>query len=324
MEPWSWRFNRCAQALRWLPFTLSLTGCAATVPSLRLGVSVEPWSEQGLNGRRLVTEHFEIISTLHDAEFEAALPGFLEAAYKRYYATLPLPARPNAKLTTHVFATRSEWLRYVQRRFPARYDIYARIWSGGFTEGDTSVSFYVDRSATLATLAHEGWHQYVGSRLEAAIPAWLNEGLACYHEAVEFTSTEPKFAPQHNTFRVNALRKALQTDKLMALAEIVATDAGPVIRRHDRRIANLYYAQAWALVTFLRHGASGRFSGAFDTMLSDIADGTLGIKVSATRLGASNGASLSLGEAAFRAYFGFPPDDLEDQYYDHLVRICRF
>ncbi len=312
--------------LRWVATLGFVTSMAACAPrsTVRIAVAIEPWSEEGFTGRRLVTEHFEIISTLRDPEFEAALPGFLEACHTQYEAMILFPADVEMRLPAYIFGTRSEWARFSRRRFPARYDVYSRIRSGGFTEGATSVSFHVSRAATLATLAHEGWHQYIGVRLETPIPAWLNEGLACYHEAVEFAGATPGFTPQHNTFRINSLREAIQTDKVMTLQRIVDTDAGRVITRHHAGISQIYYAQAWALATFLRHGASGRHAPAFDRMLRDLADGTFAVRVSAATLGTAGAGDLSVGEAAFRAYFEHTPDQLADEYYDHLIRIAGF
>ncbi len=312
--------------LRWVAAWGVVMGTAACAPrsTVRIAVNIEPWSEEGLTGRRLVTEHFEIISTLRDAELEAALPGFLEACHSQYEAMIPSPAGVEMKLPAYIFGTRSEWARFVQRRFPTRYDVYSRIRTGGFTEGRTSVSFHVNRAATLATLAHEGWHQYIGARLEKPIPAWLNEGLACYHEAIELAGTTPRFTPQHNTFRINSLREAIQTDNAMSLQEIVDTDAGQVITRYHAGISQIYYAQAWALATFLRHGASGQHAPAFERMLRDLADGTFAVRVSAATLGTTGAGDTSLGEAVFKAYFGHTPDQLADDYYDHLIRVAGF
>ncbi|MFH1109845.1 MAG: DUF1570 domain-containing protein [Planctomycetota bacterium] len=298
---------------------LAVFGCAPRSPSVAVVKSA--WSDDGFVGRRFVTDHFEINSTLTDAEFEAALPAFVEAAYRRYEATLPTAGRPEHKLTMYVFGTRSEWERFTRRRFPARAAVYARIRSGGFTEGDTSVSFFMNRSATLATLAHEGWHQYVGSRFAFAIPAWLNEGLACYHEAVEYAGSEPTFNPRRNTFRINTLREAVQTGKLLPLRRIVDTDAGEVISQEHSGVTQVYYAQAWALVTFLRHGGGGKYAKDFDRLLSDIADGTFPVRLSAAKLSAGDRGDVTVGSAVFEAYFGHKAEDLADEYHDHLMRV---
>lgn len=312
--------------VRWVPtlaIALSAFGCASH-PPVHAPATVVPWSEFGLIGRHYSTDHFDLISTLRDTEFEEALPTVLEATYAQYEATLPPCGEHEPRLTTYLFGTRSEWAQFARRRFPVRYEVYSRIRSGGFSEGGTSVSFYVSRSAALATLAHEGWHQYVSLRTSTPIPAWLNEGLACYHEAIEMPDLRPRFTPERNTFRINSLREAIQTDTLMSLREIVDTDAGRVISRHHAGVAQTYYAQAWALVTFLRHGAGGRFAPAFDRMLQDIAAEMLSARVSAAKVIASDAIDDTAGAATIYAYFGHTPEELADAYYDHLIRVAGF
>ena len=45
---------------------------------------------------------------------------------------------------------------------------------------------------------------------------------------------EGAFTPQHNTFRINSLREAVQRDELLPLTQIVRTDAGEVISNSIR------------------------------------------------------------------------------------------
>ncbi len=316
-------FQQAPRLVPMLAITLFVAGCVVT-KSARVVPTAEPWSHDGFAGRRFTSEHFDIFSTLRDTEFESAIPDFVEAAYKQYETTLPTSTDARAKLTMYIFAARSEWMRFTRRRFPARAPIYAKIRSGGYTEGTVSVLFYVNRSSTLATIAHEGWHQYVGAFFEGLLPAWLNEGLACCHEAVEYAGPKPKFTPRHNTFRINNLREAIQQDTLMSLSELVNTHAGDVISQDHTRITQGYYAQTWALITFLRHGAGGRYASALSTLLRDITEGRYAARVGASRLITNNGRSLSPGEAVFRAYFDCAPDALADQYYDHLIRIAGY
>lgn len=317
----AYRPSRVLARILLLGFAGWTTGCA-TPASSRVVWTSEEWSQEGFSGRRISTAHFEIISTLRDAEFEAGLPEFVEAAYRRYQDTIPSTSAAQPKLAMYVFGTRPEWKRFTQRHFPVRYPLYARIRSGGFTEGEISVSFYTNRAATLATLAHEGWHQYVGRHFGAPLPAWLNEGLACYHEAVEYSNGEPRFTPQRNTFRITHLREAVQNDTLLSLPELVATDSGRIISRGHGPLTQAYYAQAWALITFLRHGAGGRHADAFDQLLGDLANDTFRVRLSAARLERGGSSDLGLGKAAFRAYFGCPSAALADEYYSHLIDVA--
>lgn len=322
MRHGSWRAPR-HRSLLFSAVLLGLSGCA-TGGAVRGSATVQPWLEDGFAGRRITTAHFEIISTLRDAEFEAALPAFVEAAHKRYEATLPPPRRADSRLTMYVFGTRTEWERFTRRRFPVRFPIYSRIRAGGFTEGNVSVSFYTNRAATLATVAHEGWHQYVDARFASPIPAWLNEGLACCHEAVQFADSTPRFTPRHNTFRINNLCEAVQTDMLLSLPRLLSTDAGQVIGLSGSRAAETYYAQAWALIDFLQRGAGGRYADAYDRLLGDIANDAFRVRLSAQKLGTPDAVRLSQGELAFQTYFGGTTEVMANEYYDHLIRLTGF
>jgi len=301
-------------------------GCSTTpfVSGPKFSMEVREWSQEGLVGREITTDHYTIFSTLHDPELEEALPGFLETVFERYEKTFSAPADEPIKLTTYVFGTRQEWERFVRRHYSRGFNVYRRIRSGGFSRGNVSVSFYTSRSATLSILAHEGWHQYLAVRFKGAVPAWLNEGLACYHETVSFAGKKPTFTPRHNTFRINSLRDALQRDELLPLSQIVDTDAGKIISQNHSVVTQTYYSQAWALVTFLRHGQHGRHARGFDRLLADLDDGTFHTRISARRLSGETSKPASFGELVFVHYFKMTPDELAEDYYNHLVRISGF
>ncbi len=303
---------------------VALAGCTSPGPRHdAASPSVHPWTDAGFNGRKITTDHFHIFSTLRDHEFEAALPRFLESCYTRYRETLPVDNAPAKKLTTYIFGTRAEWADFTRRQYPERFDIYARIESGGFTENDTAVTFLVTRAGALATLAHEGWHQFLGAECQTFVPPWLNEGLAAYHEAVSFGSNGPDFSPRHNTFRMNTLREAIQRRRILTLREVLTADVGTIIRREGNRAAQEYYAQAWALITFLRHGNQQRHRPAFDRMMRDVADGTFDARVGSAVL-RHRGADLSFSEAVLPTYFSANVDELARAYHAHLFYVAGF
>jgi len=246
---------------------LSYILCGSTWPGARhrLSVGAPPipsaaraigaWADQGLEGREYTTPHYRLVSTLRDRSFEAGLPAFLEAMYGEYAKTMPPTAANPNRRQLFVFGCRSDWQRFVQRRYPARYHVYSLIRSGGFTEDGTAVVFFTDRASTLATLAHEGWHLYQAPEVTAAMPAWLNEALASYFESVDCSGPNPVCTPMRNTFRINHLREAVQHNRLLPLRVLLNADAGQIHRQDNSALSQTYYAQLWALVTFLRHGA---------------------------------------------------------------------
>lgn len=304
---------------------LPLTGCNANRSATPVRVSVFDMTLDGLRARKITSEHFEIYSTLEDRSFEDVLPAFMEAAYQQYQQMLPSVERDQHKpFKVYIFGLRRQWRNYVRRHYSDRFEVYDRIRSGGFTEGDTSVSFYTSRSNTLATLAHEGWHQYVGTRFRGPIPPWLNEGIACYFEAIDYSSDQPRFTPQKNTLRINSLRAALQHGSLFTIRELVNTHAGDVIQHTGTRQTHTYYAQAWALITFLRHGVNKMYAKDFERLLADIADGSYRIRLSAAGLADARITQRTLGAATFESYFGFIPESITDDYHDHLLHIVGF
>ncbi|MEK6677004.1 MAG: DUF1570 domain-containing protein [Planctomycetota bacterium] len=296
------------------------SGCQGLESARRIEIAVQEWREDGLVGRRYVTTHFELISTLHDREFEKALPEFLEAAYGRYEQTLPPVHGDGPKMSVFLFGNRSQWEYFAKEHYPLRFSLYSRIRSGGFTEGDTSVSFYSDRASTLATLAHEGWHQYAATRFPFELPAWLNEGFACYHEAVECAGSKPVFTPHRNTFRINPLREAVLRDRLLSLEDILVSDAGQVMAQDNSAITQTFYAQAWGLVRFLQEGRGGHYSQSMRKLLGDISNGSYPVKITAARVASIKGGSVAGSIDAFEAYFGGDFPRMNEEYYGFLVR----
>jgi hypothetical protein len=271
-------------------------------------VAEEPWSHGSTNGVHLTTDHFDIYTNIDDLELRSYLPGFLEATHRQYARLLPTPAPPQRRLQTYLFANQRQWDSFVRREFPDRYHIYSRISVGGFAEGGTCVAYNIrPRTYTLAVIAHEGMHQYFGSHFKQRIPAWLNEGLACYCEAFDFRRRRPVFTPRHNSVRLNSLREALAGETLLPLTELLATDAGKVIVQSRTRQTKTYYAQAWALIVFLRHGAEGQYADRFEAMLADVAAGDLNRRARAARIASPEAGKISFGESVFAAYF---TDDL--------------
>lgn len=280
----------------------------------------EPWTDQGLNGRRVTTEHFEIVSTVHDAEFEDALPEFMESAHERYTNLLAARSPSPQRLVMYLFGNRSEWERFTRRSFPTRYEVYSRIRYGGFTDGGMSVLFYVDRPTTMATLAHEGWHQYLAAQFGTAMPAWLNEGLACTFETTPHEANQRTTGERVNTFRIGGLRDAIRNRELLSLPELLATSSGEVVGQDDSRLTQTYYAQAWALVTMLR----SQEPEGFRRLLQDVEDDVFRVNVQATRLAGASPGSSSEADAVLRAYFGCSTAELEPRYRKYILSLVGF
>jgi len=271
-------------------------GCASDSAAPSFTQQTEPWQFAGIAGRRITTDHFQINSTLTDTDLEAHLPAFLEAAHVHYATLLPAGAEESDPLVGYVFQTRRQWERFTQRFTGARARTYLRISTGGYTHRGVSVVYNIRRDPTLAVIAHEGLHQYVARRFDEPIPAWLNEGLACYVESVWFDGTRLTLRPVRNRFRRNHLREAVIEKRLFALTDLLDTHAGRVLHDGGDRVA-AYYAQAWALVLFLRDGPVQAYRKGFSRLLAD-----------------AGKVPLPRGEDAFREYVAPDLDAFEEQY----------
>ncbi len=285
----------------------------------------EPWSFRNIQGTKLSTEHFDIHSTLRDAQLQAALPEFMEAAYDQYSSLLPAPASGEGKrLQTFVLNDRSQWELYAKSNYPQQFPVFRKISAGGFAVGNECVVYYIRRTYTLSVLAHEGMHQYFANYFSTKLPAWLNEGLATYCESYELPKGKARFTPQRNSFRLNALRDAMTTDAILPLRGILATDAGRVINQGRSRLTKTYYAQAWALVCFLRHGEDGKYADSFQDMLDAIVTGELESRAKVAGLQPSARGRTSYGESVFRAFITDDLENLESEFKDYLYQLVGF
>ncbi len=283
----------------------------------------QPWQFGGRSGVQVTTDHFNLYTTDLEPAFAEFLPQFLETTYMLYTSLLaPLDHRESRRMETFVLANRAEWDLFVRRRFPRRYPIYRMITAGGFSEGHVCVVYDIGQAATLSVLAHEGLHQYFGSHFTEPLPAWLNEGLATYCETVEFRKNVPHFKPQHNIFRINHLRQASALETTSPLREFLATNAGTVIEGNQAEATATYYAQAWALIVYLRHGAGGRYADGFQRMLHDVADGTIRIKANAAKATAPSPSGTSYGEAVFRAYITTDLEEFDNDLQEFIRLLC--
>lgn len=118
------------------------------------------------------------------------------------------------------------------------------------------VPMFLDgHSDAIATLQHEGFHQFVYVSFASPIPPWLNEGLAEYFEDAlvrrgQFTTG---LIPAH---RVDYLRQAQAQGKLTPLVELVGMSQATwnAAVRDDPGRGGTNYLQAWSVVHFLQHG----------------------------------------------------------------------
>ena len=267
----------------------------------------EDWSFHGAPGRKLSSDHYVLYTTHKAKPFVDSLPGFMESSWAAYEKVIPSQGGEH-KCDSYLFGTRAQWERFSEEFSPARAETYKKIRSGGYSERGITASHYDSQRSTLSVLAHEGLHQYLEVTRGKEIPAWLNEGLACYFEMFDLDyDNRPIFRPEANTLRLPGLREAVLSKGLIPLKDILNTNAGLEVQKKSTHVRN-YYSQEWALVLFLMRPAKHNpYSAGFHQLLAEVGTENMTRRARAI-MAADTEGNMGFGEAVFRAYI---TDDLE-------------
>ena len=87
----------------------SVTGCASTkknkTPVLEnVPFEIDAWQYAGNSGRQIISEHYEIYTTLTDRMLLEALPQVVESAYRYYRELVPTAREPRQRMKMYLFA----------------------------------------------------------------------------------------------------------------------------------------------------------------------------------------------------------------------------
>ncbi len=301
---------------------ISAMGCGADFKQEATHFTTEDWTFHGATGSELTSEHYVIYTTCKRKPFVRALPGFLESCYEAYAELLPAETMTAAPLPTYLFQRRGQWEQFTREFSPGRAKTYMRIRRGGYSERGVTVSHYSTQRSSLSILAHEGLHQFLSATGRDRIPAWINEGLACYFESFDLVNGRPAFDPRNNTLRTPSMRKALATESLIPLRHVLATNAGLAVHEKSQHVYS-YYAQEWSLIVFLLHSPmTNPYYAGFRQLLDELGTEAMKRKTNAYLATDTDGA-LSRGEAVFEAYI---TDDLarfESDYRKFLHKLLN-
>lgn len=282
-------------------------GCSAghssLTPTAGARYEIEDWNYKGAKGHKLTCDLYTIYTTSRRKPFITALPSFLESCYHAYAELLPSPGAVPTPLETYLFQSRAQWEHFTRNLVPPeRAATYLQIQHGGYSEQGLTVSHYSSQRGTLSILAHEGLHQYLEVTGRSRIPAWINEGLACYFESFDIDAgNRPVFNPRRNYLRTPGLREALASDSLIPLTEILGTNAGIAVQQKSRHVRS-YYSQEWSLILFLlRDPLTNPYHAGFRRLLDDLGTDAMH-RTARAFLAADTDGDISYGEAVFRAY----------------------
>jgi hypothetical protein len=307
----------CQVAAVGLP-VIAVVGCSSAGREAPTVFTRNEWtSPTGVQGTQIVTDHYDLRVTSLDAPLRERLPGFMEAAFRGYAATIRPSRESPDRMVVYLFGTRPEWVDFTKITFPAQAYTYLHLHAGGYTDqaSGMAVAHDLGRDRTLALLAHEGFHQYVARHLERSIPPWLNEGIACQWEAFSLDGDQPMFTPTKNYMRRNSLRSAISAkDAFIPLPKLLGMNAGDAVVETGQAVRS-YYSEVWLLVLFLRHGADGKYAEGFSRLLADAGTDRLDAAVGAYRATTPDSARLSPGEIIFRHYITEDLDTCGDEFF---------
>ena len=256
-----------------------IAGCAeqpqvAHGPAKPALVQFQRLSILGTDGTRVVCPHYVINSTLSDPQALHNVAEVLEGALAEYRALAPEVRLSERPMECYLFDTRAQWAAFTSEHTGDDSKIYLRVNRGGYTVGDWFVAYWIGDPATYSVAAHEGWHQYVARNLKGRLPPFLEEGLACLFEQVQWEGDLPRWDLSANGSRLQSLRSAETAQQLIPLERLVRMHAGQVVGRPASQI-EAFYAESWAFARFLYNGNEGRNRQALGRMLTDAARGEL-------------------------------------------------
>ncbi len=235
------------------------------LPALK---SVEVWENEYGPGLKLVTEHYEVFTTLLEPLMLSQVPGFVESCYRGYSDQLPRPVETSAKFPIYLFALREQWEGFTDSFAGREAPLYRRIKMGAYYLNDTCVAYNIGRERTFSALGHEGWHQFNKRHFTFRLPSWLDEGVAMLFEASRYDRGFFYFEPDNNLQRLGALKKAMTRNEMIPLEKLVTMNPGEfftaggagVLENGTDEFGRLmaFYSQSYALVRFLREDDYGK------------------------------------------------------------------
>jgi hypothetical protein len=247
-----------------------------TGPTIMASVTVEDASPTDQAVKVVRSDHYEIYSTIQDRpEMLSRLAQLMEGAFGVYRMLAPTVTPTDHPMRCYMFNNRVQWMDFTRKHTGLDSNIYLQINRGGYTIHDWYVAYYIGDESTYSVAAHEGWHQFVARHFRGRLPPFLEEGLACMFEHVEWTNDDlPRFNLSLNPERALSLRRVVDANELFPLSKLIRLHAGDIVGLPDIRI-EAFYSQNWAFARYMCEGENGRNRPALERLLADTAAGTV-------------------------------------------------
>jgi hypothetical protein len=236
-------------------------------------VSASGWSFAGIPGEKLQTRHYVIYTTAGTRALRQELPGFMESAYSQYLQLTGLADKPAAPMVIYLLGDRGQWAAMTQTVTAPYQQTYLTIQNGGYCYQGVCVLWDLSHVATYSIAAHEGLHQFLFHRVRQPLPAWVEEGLATQMEGFSPSGQSIALSPGQNNLRLVSLRTELSAQRWVGLSDLLESDAGEFLTTHSSLQGPEYYAQLWAMLSFIL--SEPDYSGGLRRMIAQAEAGNL-------------------------------------------------
>ncbi|UCF15457.1 MAG: hypothetical protein JSW59_18820 [Phycisphaerales bacterium] len=287
--------------------------------------SVEPWNCRYGTGLRLTTTHYEIFTTLTEPVMLRRTLGFMESVYRAYNSQLPEVIETQTRLTIYLFADRRQWEDFTRDFAGEQARTFCRIKAGAYYHNGACVAYDIGPTRTMSVLGHEGWHQFSDKHFKFRLPSWLDEGVAMLFETNDAASGTFQLAPAKNAYRLDALRRTLENDRMIPLRDLIASNPGDVLATDRTEAVMAFYSQSYALVRFLQEADSGRRLAAYHRLLADGLRGRWQLDGASRAIAIDRNIPRNIlwnhivGLVLFEDYVGSDYDQIEKEY----LAFCR-
>lgn len=301
-------------------------GLIEYVAAMPAVVNVEKWACEYGEGLLIETQHYKVYTTLSEPLMLKQVPAFIEAAWREYQKQLPEPIEGKDKFVIYLFKDRGQWEEFSKQFTGEQWPAYQKIKKGAYYLNGACVAYNIGRSQTFSVIGHEGWHQFCHRHFKYRLPSWLDEGIAQLFETSEFEKGQFIFEPAKNLQRLGTLKLILQGKKIIPLREIISLNPGEVVMWNESDKAVMaFYAQAYALVRFLREEDYGKRLANYQQMLLGALNGTWPLDEKEARIAFDRNIPLTaawnryIAQKLFDIYIGQEIEAIEPEY----QRFCQ-
>jgi hypothetical protein len=294
-------------------------------------INVEKWPNPYSDGLIIETQHYKVYTTMLEPLMLKQIPAFVEAVWRQYQNQLPAPVQDGYKFTLYLFKDREQWEKFTKQFTGAQWPVYLKIKKGAYFLNEACVAYNIGRSRTFSVIGHEGWHQFCNKHFKYKLPSWLDEGIAQLFENSDFDNGQFVFSPAKNYQRLGALKLSLQNNQMIPLRELISLNPGEVVLLEEPDKAVMaFYAQAYALVRFLREEDYGKRLSNYHQMLLGALNGSWQLDENEARMASDRNIPLTtvwnkyIAQKLFDIYIGQEIERIEPEYQGFCRKIVYY